>query len=127
VAIALRGAWLLRPGAIRTVARQLPANDSAERSEAGYRAALQLYGQLQPLIAMYILSPLIGLLGSLSALIPLQEQLLSPGARQMDLLTTAYQQALIPPFWGVAIAAFSYTAFAMLRARIFHIETELLQ
>lgn len=124
VAVALRAAWLLRPAGIAAAAGELPAKGESNRSDAAYAVALQLYVTLQPLVAMIILAPLIGLLGSFSALIPVQSQLLSQGARQFETLTRAYQQALIPPFWGVAIAAFSYAAFAVLRSRIFRAEME---
>lgn len=127
VAAALRSAWMMRGTAVLDIARQLPAHDDPLRPERAYAAALQLYGTLQPLVAMYVLSPLIGLLGSLTTLIPVQSHLLTPGARQVESLHAAYQHALIPPFWGVAIAAFSYAAFALLRARVFRVETELLR
>lgn len=125
VATALRSAWVMRSGNIRDVSRQLPALDDPARADRAYAAALQLYGTLQPLAAMYVLAPLIGLLGCLTTLIPVQAQLLTPGARQIESLTLAYQHALIPPFWGVAVATFSYAAFALLRARVFRIEMEL--
>ena len=125
VAATLRTAWILRPGNLRLLTGQLPAGNDTARADAAYLTALQLYGTLQPLSAMVILAPLVGLLGSLSALIPVQSQLLSPGVRQLEVLVTAYQRALIPPFWGVTIAAFSYAAFAILRARIFRAETEI--
>jgi biopolymer transport protein ExbB/TolQ len=125
VACALRCAWLFRGTNVQSTAQQLhPALSPADRA---CTAVLQLYATLQPLTAMYVLAPLIGMLGSLTSLIPLQARLLSPGARDLEALTHTYQQALIPTFWGVAIAAFSYAAFALLRARLFRAEQELQQ
>jgi hypothetical protein len=122
VAVALRSAWLTRGSELQRIAAGLPGEG---RADAAYSAALQLYGTLQPLVAMYVLAPLVGLLGGLTTLIPIQVQLLTPGARQIEVLTKAYQAALLPLFWGVAVATFSYAVFALLRARIFRAESEL--
>lgn len=125
VAAALRSAWILRDSNLKRLASELPEADGAARSEASYSAALQLYGTLQPLTAVYILAPLVGLAGSFSGLIMLSANMSEPGMRQLQQLARSYQAALIPPFWGVTIAAVSYAAFAILRARIFRAETEL--
>jgi hypothetical protein len=129
-AAALRSAWVVRTSNLRKIANDIHSGGNVEgsvRGEKAYLAALALYGTLQPLIAMVVLAPLIGLLGSLTTLMPLQSQLASTGANQLDPLVRAFHHALIPPFWGVAVAAFSYAVFALLRARIFRAEMEIFQ
>lgn len=127
MAVALRCFWLLRDSNLQRIASALHVTENTSRADTAYAAALQLYGSLQPLVAMYVLAPLIGLLGSLTALMPIQAQLSSSSPRHPEAFAAAFHHALIPPFWGLSIACVSYAAFAILRAQIFRAETELFQ
>jgi biopolymer transport protein ExbB/TolQ len=141
VAALLRGWLILRQSALspldknRTasaiVARlQAIADDHKRITPDDVRAeisneTLNLYAALQPLVAMYVLAPLAGVLGAVTKLMAAYSDIasgLSPEA-----LASLTESALVPVMWGVAIAAVAYAAFATLRARLFYIETRIIR
>lgn len=120
LATAMRAAWLLRDKEVQKVARDLhparPIEGNKGGESAAYAAALNLYGLLQPLSAVFVLASLIGMLGSFTAILA---QPFPRGAAHL-------RQAMLPSIWGLSISVFSYAAFCLLRARVFRVEREIL-
>lgn len=107
--------------ALRESAGNLTAGDARIEVQA---ETLRMYAMLQPLAAMFVLSPLAGLLGSITAI--MNANLDAARGGNAEALAAAIERALIPAMWGVAIAAAAYTGFAFLRARLFYCEDKLL-
>lgn len=133
LAVSLRCLLALRTAAVAPLAEQLRVRFSTptfggkatleDRRAQAYDAALQLYALLQPLWALFVLAPLVGLAGSITNLMGVFERT----AANPALLIPELQHALVPPMWGVAISAFCYTAAAICRARVFNVESDILQ
>jgi len=115
VATALRAGWVLRRANVRAIADQLYRSDDADSAAIAYAAALRLYGALQPLSALYVLAPLLGMLGSLVVLL----------SNESGLAVADLRRAILPPVWGVGIAIFSYLCFVLLRARLVAVERDI--
>lgn len=123
LAVALRATWLLRESAVKEVAQALatePGTEELSPSERAYHAALALYGMLQPLAVLVTLAPMVGLLGSLL----IQYELTSAGSGRAA--GGLLPRVLLPSIWGVAIGVFSHLAYALLRAKVFTAESEIL-
>lgn len=84
-----------------------------------------LYSFLVPLTAVFILAPLAGVLGAITALMNANIDLargVSPGT-----LAISAERALVAPAWGVGISLVAYLAYAILRLRLYYCETRLLR
>ena len=79
-----------------------------------------LYSQFHLLVALYVLAPLVGLLGSLTAIMSANLDVVAGGGAER--LAAAVERALVPTLWGVGVACVAYAGFAVLRARLFLVE-----
>lgn len=82
--------------------------------------AVRLYAMLQPLVAVFVLSPLVGLLGSITGVMAANLDLAGGGSPEA--LAAAVERALVPGFWGVLISGVAYAGYVLLRARLYHCE-----
>lgn len=86
----------------------------------------RLYQSLSPLVTSYIIAPLIGVLGTTIGIIRTFEQFATEGRRDMTALVRAIDVALITTMWGLFIAVPAYFFNALLQARIFRYERDVL-
>lgn len=86
---------------------------------------LDLYALLQPLPAIFILAPVVGAIGSITHLMATMLAISRGGS--VERLSQAAEAALVPLFWGVAVSAFAYLGWAVLRARLFYCERHYLR
>lgn len=107
----------------RTTAGEKLTQEDAR--DAADDEALALYSALLPLQIVFVLAPLVGLVGTVWAMISAYLTVARTGAT--ELLASAMEQALIPTMWGLGIAIFSYAAFAVLRARLYYCEQHYLR
>lgn len=105
--------------------RSRHGNLSAEDIRAEIRTGVNdLYALLQPLIAVFVAAPLVGIVGSITLLMAANLDVASGGG--VDRLAANYERALVPLLWGTAISALSYLGYAVLKARLYHCERNLL-
>jgi biopolymer transport protein ExbB/TolQ len=86
-------------------------------------SAMQLYGALQPLAAIYAAAPIIGALGTLWYL---GRAWRGPVSLQGRYLALALEHSFIPLGWGLVLALFSITGYSLLKARIGRVERDIL-
>lgn len=119
-ATALRATWILSTKNVRRIASGLPQDSTnltrAEASAISSEVALDLFRYLQPLSALFVLSSLIGLLGSFTSVL----------YQPFPLLPVQLRQVLLPQVYGLSISIFCYTAFVLLRARLFALERDVI-
>lgn len=97
------------------------------RAEAASEA-LHLVATLQPLAAAAALAPLAGALGTLTALMQAHADASRSGAAAgtVDWLPSAVERAMVPSLWGMAIALAATAGHALLRARVWRVESRVL-
>jgi hypothetical protein len=81
---------------------------------------IYLFVQLQPLAFLFVIAPLIGLLGSVTGVMSATLDTATGGA--IENLAAAMERALIPTMWGVGVSVISYAGFALLRMRLYYCE-----
>lgn len=95
-----------------------PTTEDVRAEVAG--ETLELYSAIQPLATMYVLTPLIGLLGSVTQVMNANVTLKS--GTSAEKVGAALEAALVPTMWGLGIAVVAYAGFALLRSRLFRCE-----
>jgi hypothetical protein len=112
-------------GELRAQAAALLQNSPSSSLESfhtlAFAKSLSLYSTFQPLVAVYMIAPCLGFLGSLYAIREAHLRF----ARTNDLarLGDTLSSALVPGMWGVLVALCAAVFFVILRARLFHVET----
>lgn len=101
---------------------QITAEDVRAETAA---ECLSLYSLFQPLVLIFAVAPLAGLLGSVTAMMSCTLEVSRTGA--VESLAAATEQALVPAMWGLAVSAIAYLGFGLLRLRLYYVEKNLLQ
>lgn len=133
IALFARGLLMLRRSEIleseSSIARRIRGVASIGEPEASVEQAKRdevtdLFARIQPLYVLCVLAPMIGLLGSILAIMSVNFD--AAAGASPEFVAAGIERALVPSLWGVGICAFSYAAFAILRARLYWVERRLL-
>lgn len=116
------GRVIARLHSLREAQGDITAQDVREETD---QEVLELYALLQPAHVVAVAAPLLGLLAGIVALLPAA---LAPArgadAAQVSLMA---HQALVAMAWGVGVGLVAFLGFAVLRARLWHVENEFLR
>lgn len=105
--------------ALREAQGGITAQDVREETD---QEVLELYALLQPAHVVSFVSPLLGLLAGIIALLPaVAAPARGADAAQVGLMA---HQALVAIAWGVGVGLVAFVGFAILRARLWHMENE---
>jgi biopolymer transport protein ExbB/TolQ len=111
---------------LRVQASELQRNSSLTSLDSlhalAFARSLSIYSVFQPLVAVYMIAPAFGFLGSLYSIREAHLRF----ARSNDLarLGDSLSNALVPGIWGVVVALLAAMFFVILRARLFHVESQ---
>lgn len=82
----------------------------------------RLYHGLTPLVVVYTIAPLIGLLGTILGLMNTFYQYAVVRQQDLEVLSVGINEALVTTMWGLYIAIPTYVFTALIRGKIFHYE-----
>lgn len=82
----------------------------------------RLYHGLTPLVVVYTIAPLIGLLGTILGLMNTFYQYAVVRQQDLEVLSVGINEALVTTMWGLVIAIPTYVFTALIRGKIFHYE-----
>lgn len=86
---------------------------------------VELYSIVQPLPAITVLAPIVGMLASVLRIMAAQRQL--AGSHSVESMALAVEGSLVPLVWGLSVAGVSYLSYAIFRARLYFCESRLLR